>query len=59
MRIKKEEKERQNQQLSEEMQEDELFEGKTDNEMLMVISKLTNINIRPFIPQIEEFLQKR
>jgi tetratricopeptide (TPR) repeat protein len=55
---KKEEKERQNQQLSEEMQEDELFEGKTDNEMLMVISKLTNINIRPFIPQIEEFLQK-
>ncbi|MDP1417341.1 tetratricopeptide repeat protein [Peribacillus simplex] len=55
---KKEEKERQNQQLSEELQEDELFEGKTDNEMLLVISKLTNINIRPFIPQIEEFLQK-
>ncbi|MFF2458693.1 tetratricopeptide repeat protein [Peribacillus simplex] len=55
---KKEEKERQNQQLSEELQEDELFEGKTDNDMLMVISKLTNINIRPFIPQIEEFLQK-
>ncbi|MFE4810424.1 tetratricopeptide repeat protein [Peribacillus simplex] len=55
---KREEKERQNQQLSEELQEDELFEGKTDNEMLMVISKLTNINIRPFIPQIVEFLQK-
>ncbi|QOS90381.1 tetratricopeptide repeat protein [Peribacillus sp. JNUCC41] len=55
---KKEEKERQNQQLSEELQEDGLFEGKTDNDRLMVISKLTNINIRPFIPQIEEFLQK-
>ncbi|MDW7613554.1 tetratricopeptide repeat protein [Peribacillus simplex] len=54
---KKEEKERQNQQLAEELQENDLFEGKMDNEMFMVISKLTNINIRPFIPEIAQFLQ--
>lgn len=55
---KKEEADRQKQQLAEELKEDELFEGKTDNEMFLVISKLTNINIRPFIPQIEQFLQE-
>ncbi|MFJ7753291.1 tetratricopeptide repeat protein [Peribacillus muralis] len=55
---KKEEEDRQNEQISAELQEDGLFEGKTDSEMFLVISKLTHINIRPFIPQIEQFLQK-
>ncbi|MGE7759017.1 tetratricopeptide repeat protein [Peribacillus sp. NPDC097895] len=54
---KKDEEDRQNQQIAEELQEDDLFVGKTDNEMFLVISKLTNTNIRPFIPQIEQFLQ--
>ncbi|WP_340371808.1 tetratricopeptide repeat protein [Peribacillus sp. FSL E2-0218] len=54
---KKEEEDRNTQQIAAELQEDGLFEGKTDNEMFLVISKLTHINIRPFIPQIEQFLQ--
>ncbi|WP_285765564.1 tetratricopeptide repeat protein [Peribacillus sp. SI8-4] len=54
---KKEEEDRQNQQVAAELQEDGVFEGKADNEMFLIISKLTHINIRPFIPQIEQFLQ--
>ncbi|MCK1991733.1 tetratricopeptide repeat protein [Peribacillus muralis] len=54
---RKDEEDRQNQQITAELQEEGLFEGKTDNEMFLVISKLTNINIRPLIPQIEQFLQ--
>lgn len=55
---KKEETDRGLQLLEEELQQDELFSGKTDKDMLLVISKLTNLNIRPFIPQIEQFLQE-
>lgn len=55
---KKEESDRGKQLLEEELQQEELFVGKTDQEMLLVISKLTNLNIRPFIPQIEQFLQE-
>ncbi|MGE7601002.1 tetratricopeptide repeat protein [Peribacillus sp. NPDC097675] len=54
---KKEESDRGKQLLEEELQQEELFGGKTDQDMLLVISKLTNLNIRPFIPQIEQYLQ--
>ncbi|MGM9957089.1 MAG: tetratricopeptide repeat protein [Peribacillus sp.] len=56
---KKEETERELQLREEELQKEELFAGKSDKEMLLVISKLTNLNIRPFVPQIEQFLQDR
>lgn len=55
---KKEEIDRELQYREEELKQEELFDGKSDKDMLLVISKLTNINIRPFIPQIEQFLQE-
>jgi tetratricopeptide (TPR) repeat protein len=33
----------------------DLFENKDDTEMLLAITKLAEINIRPFIPKIKEF----
>lgn len=45
-------------QLHQELDDKKLFEGKNEIEILESLSKLSSVNIRPFIDEIQQFLQE-
>ena len=46
-------------QLQKKFQQEGLFDEKSDQELLDVITKLSQMNIRPFIAEIQQFLQQK
>ena len=54
---RKTESERHEEQVQKQFQLEGLFKGKNDQELLDTISKLSQMNIRPFMDEIQQFLQ--
>lgn len=52
------EAERHEEQLQRQFQQEGLFNEKSDQELLDVITKLSSMNIRPYVDEIQQFLQK-
>ena len=55
---KKAEVERNEDQLTKQFKQEGVFTNKNDQELLDVITKLSKMNIRPFIGEIQQFLQQ-
>ena len=49
----------QDKKLQKRFQQEGLFDEKSDQELLDVITKLSQMNIRPFIAEIQQFLQQK
>ena len=55
---RKDSNEWQDKKLQKRFQQEGLFDEKSDQELLDVITKLSQMNIRPFIAEIQQFLQQ-